>query len=141
MVKKTKKQVVFATNAKNTEALAAGQEIPDDINIIEFKPDPKLQAPEHLKKHGLTKRQLRYWCFRFRSSETSAVDALGAPEGVREYYESLDWFPGWKTFGVTWDLHKDNPFLIVPLKEDPTAKWNADAFLSSKELPKKSETN
>ena len=59
------------------------------------------------------RRQARYWCYRFRTEATGGAEATGAPEGFKEFVESLGGFGGWDMFADKWDLAGENPFIIV----------------------------
>ncbi len=85
----------------------------------------------------LSRRQVRYWCFRLHTESIGAAKADGCPEGLREHFEAHMWFPGWKKFGISWDVHPDNPLDIVPLKRSLESTWNAEALASARDLPPK----
>lgn len=87
--------------------------------------------------NDLSRHDIRYWCFRFHTESTGTVSAEGSPEGLREHFENLMWFPGWNKFGVSWDVHAKNPLDIVPLKRSLEAAWNAEALALTRELPTK----
>lgn len=75
---------------------------------------------------NMLKRQVRYWCFRFRTeTEEDGATADDAPKGLRERFEEMEWFQGWSKFGITWDVHDEDPFRIIPLKISLQDQWNA----------------
>lgn len=60
------------------------------------------------------KRRARYWCYRFRTEAVEGgAQATGAPEGFKEFVESLGGFGGWDTFADKWDIIGENPFIVV----------------------------
>ena len=60
-----------------------------------------------------TLRRARYWCYRFRNEAHGGADANDAPDGFKEFIESLPGFTDWKFFAERWDLIGENPFMIV----------------------------
>ena len=72
----------------------------------------------------LTRRKVRYWCFRFLTEQVEGIDASDAPEGLKERFEEMEWFQGWKKFGVTWDIAEDDFFRIVPRKTSIHQDWD-----------------
>jgi len=73
----------------------------------------------------MTRRQIRYWLFRFRTeTEENGASAEGSPEGLREKFEDMEWFQNWENFGITWDVHDEDFFRIVPLKQSLSDQWN-----------------
>lgn len=84
----------------------------------------------------MTRRQIRYWFFRFQTSlEEGGASAGDAPTGLREKYESHRHFGGWENFGVTWDLDKEETEVIVPLRYSLESEWNREVSASARELP------
>ena len=68
---------------------------------------PKIRVPNiEQKTHifNLSRSKVRYWCFRFRKEIVDGTDSNGAPAGLREHFEKLPGFTGWKEFAVSWDL-------------------------------------
>lgn len=85
---------------------------------------------------SLTRRQVRYWLFRFRvETESKGAPAEGAPVGLREYFEEHAHFLGWEVFGITWDVSADDPYVIVPLRHSLETMWNTEAMSTARELP------
>jgi len=84
----------------------------------------------------MTRRQIRYWFFRFRTElEPDGASAEGAPEGLKEKYESHPYFGGWDNFGVTWDLDTDDTERIVPLRFSLEQQWNTEIASLARTLP------
>lgn len=84
---------------------------------------------------NLTKKQIRYWCFRFNAESTNGTSAAGSPDGLKLHFEQLPWFPGWKNYGVTWDVDPKNSLDIKPLKESLVDAWNNEAIGLARDLP------
>ena len=60
------------------------------------------------------KRRARYWCYRFRTEAIEGgAPSTGAPEGFKEFVESLAGFGGWPAFADKWDITGENPFMVV----------------------------
>lgn len=87
-------------------------------------------VPENLKK--LNRKQIRYWCFRFQKEKLEGTDSSGAPDGMKEYFESMDWFSSWDTFAIKWDINQDNFLKIIPLKIDPNVEWDETLWSEAK---------
>lgn len=99
-----------------------------------LKPKPVV-APMLGNLRELTRRKVRYWCFRFKTEEVEFVPCTDAPAGLKGYFESLEWFSGWKQFAVTWDVRDESPLSIKPLKESSEVAWDRVLLEESKELP------
>jgi len=70
-----------------------------------------------LKKiSDLPRKEVRYWLFRFRKEEIDSIPSNGSPKGLKEHFENLKGFKGWKYFAVRWDLPPGEPSDIVPLE-------------------------
>jgi hypothetical protein len=82
----------------------------------------------------LTRHEVRYWLFRFRTAETGGASAEGAPLGLRERFEGHPHFSGWSSFGVTWDVAED-PFVLVPLRHSLEEQWNSQAWAAARPMP------
>ena len=85
----------------------------------------------------LPKRKIRYWLFRFKVESQGGASANGAPIGMREYFESHQYFIGWGKFNESkgWDLSEDNPLDIVPLRVGTNDAWNVELQKNSVPLP------
>jgi hypothetical protein len=91
-----------------------------------------------MKLEDLTRRQARYWYFRFRTAAEAGAPAKGAPAGLKKRLEAHPYFGGWEGFGITWDVG-DDPFSPVPLRISLEVQWNTEAMASARELPKPEE--
>lgn len=110
--------------------------------VKKIKSQPN-KAPATASLATLTKRQVRYWCFRFKTEALDGVPAVDAPAGLRAYFEALEWFSGWKDFALSWDVKESEPLAIKPLKEDPELAWDRVLLEEARELPvaKKNDSN
>jgi len=70
-----------------------------------------------LEKTGLLGRtylrKMRYWCYKYHHAAVEGLPEPNAPEGLKEFVEKLPGFAGWKKFAISWDIHGENPFMIV----------------------------
>lgn len=48
------------------------------------------------------------------------------PEGFKESFENQTYFRGWINYHVTWDVAKDDTWLIVPRTESLVAEWHRE---------------
>lgn len=83
----------------------------------------------------LNRKTVRYFCFRFSTEANGGAKSEGAPDGLREHFEKLAWFQGWKNFGSTWDVVHSSPLEIVPLTNSLVSSWDNDATSNAKEFP------
>lgn len=72
---------------------------------------------------GLTRRQIRYDCYRLRT-EAQGGEEAGIAQEFRAFFESQYWFMGWENFASTWDLSEDGRE-AVPRKFSEEAEWNS----------------
>jgi len=85
---------------------------------------------------GLTRHEIRYWCFRFNTAtKPEGSPATGSPTGLRKDFENNPHFGGWEGFGVTWDVDKEDPYRIVPLRHSLDTQWNTEMSSSARDLP------
>ncbi len=78
-----------------------------------------------MKLEELSRRQVRYWLFRFRTEKEGGAKATGAPRGLRKRFEGQPEFDGWAKFGMTWDVAEGDYFKAVPRKYTIHEEWNA----------------
>jgi len=83
----------------------------------------------------MTRRQVRYWLFRFRTEAEGGASSKGAPRGLRKHYEDHPHFGGWDSFGMTWDISADDVEVIIPLRYTLEQAWNTEAYANAKDLP------
>jgi len=84
--------------------------------------------------NNLTKRQIRYWCFRFRTEVEGGAPASGAPAGLKKHFEDIEWFSSWKDFSLVWDVKEDSPLEMIRLKENAEEVWRKVIEANAKEL-------
>lgn len=68
---------------------------------------------------NLTRREVRYWLFRFRKEVLQSVSSNGSPKGLKGHFEKQKGFKTWKDFAVKWDVPPGEPNDIVPLQMMP----------------------
>lgn len=106
--------------------------------LVRLSTDESNRKDHNIKQ---VRRQVRYWCFRFKTEESGACKADGAPKGIRKHFEDNDYFLGWKNFNESngWDVSHTEPLELVPLRMGSDDAWNKELEKSIKELPKKEE--
>lgn len=103
--------------------------------IVKIK-NKKSAAPSGVADSSvLSRKTIRYWLFRFATEANGGEKAVEAPTGLKEYFEGLTWFQGWKSFGITWDVVNDRPLEIKPLRVGLIEAWDKEAEDLAKELP------
>ncbi len=98
---------------------------------------------------NLTRRNIRYICFRLQTEAQGGAKADKEAEGimqyvykVREHLESQDDFGGWDKFAKTWDVDEKSPLVAVRRTSSIHSQWNKvlkdeAEELSAAEGPKK----
>lgn len=84
---------------------------------------------------NLPKRQIRYWCFRFKTEADGGARATGAPRGLKKHLEDSDGFEGWKRFAISWDVDEENPLVVVPRNFSVWEDWDRTLRRVVKPLP------
>lgn len=85
----------------------------------------------------MTRRETRYWLFRFATEAEGGANAADAPEGLRESYQDQQIFTfcgGWPAFGVKWDIDDDGE--VVAIEESLWTAWDKHCASVAKEMPK-----
>lgn len=72
---------------------------------------------------SLTRRDIRYLCFRLKTEADGGPEAPELPQGFRETFEGQELFRGWAAFGVSWDVDQEDFWKIVILKESLARQW------------------
>lgn len=93
-------------------------------------------ASATLKK--LSRSQVRYWCFRFRTELEEGVKAAGAPRGLRPHFEKMEFFAlagGWAEFASRWDVAYQDPLRMVARISTIWQDWNSKLAEVVPELP------
>jgi len=89
----------------------------------------------------LQKKQIRYWCFRFKTEVEGGAPAEGAPSGLREHFEGNSFFnlvKGWVGFASEWDIEmKDGNPEIKPIDKSIWKDWDEHCKSIAKSIPKK----
>lgn len=90
------------------------------------------------KLNELSKRSVRYWCFRYQNEAQGGAKATGSPRGLKKYFEALDLFEalgGWSMFADKWDVNEQSPLEIVVRKKSITQQWREDLIDGAMPLP------
>ena len=94
-----------------------------DGDILQGKYDE-----DYLRRNGLyertVRRKARYWCYKRQQAEEKGQVRDDAPKGFYEFIEKLPGFAGWKYFAKTWDIHGENPFMIVLRLRSVWQEWD-----------------
>lgn len=95
-----------------------------------------------LNMENLTRRQIRYLCFRIQTEADGGDAATAESSGVmsfvdevRENMEPQSGFDGWKMFAKTWDVDEDSPLKVVKRTSSIYTDWNHVLEKEVKELP------
>lgn len=90
----------------------------------------------------LTRRNIRYICFRIQAQENGGVKAPIEPIGIMAYVEEIkqhieeqDGFGGWGKFGVTWDVDEKYPLVVVGRKSSIQTEWKKILEREARDLP------
>ena len=91
---------------------------------------------------SLTRRQIRYLCFRLQTAAEGGSKADPEEGGllkhvlaVREHMEDQDGFGGWKTFAKTWDVDEKSPLVVINRTSSVQSEWNKVLKKESRDLP------
>lgn len=99
--------------------------------------------PKHLTNEVLKakvfRKQVRYWCFRYKNEIQNGSKATGSPRGLRKNFEENENFLGWDLFNESkgWDVGKDEPLEMKPLKFGSDELWNKHLKKTLPEVPVK----
>src|SRR5688572_20777725 len=90
----------------------------------------------------LTRRQIRYICFRLMTETDGGSKALREKTGnmklvdeVRDHFETQDDFGGWSKFAKTWDVDEKAPLVAVLRTSSINSDWNNSIKDATAELP------
>lgn len=79
---------------------------------------------ERIGATGRTKlRRLRYWCYRIQKAEGQEISVEDCPVGLKDFVEGLPGFLPWERFAITWDVHGEDPFMVIGRLTSPTQEW------------------
>lgn len=91
----------------------------------------------------LTKRQIRYLCFRLQTEVEGGNKATNEETGpmsfidkIKEHMEEQEDFGGWNMFAKTWDVDEKSPLVVVKRTSSIYSDWNKILKEEAKELPK-----
>lgn len=94
------------------------------------------------KIEDLTRRQIRYLCFRLQTEIDGGNKATQETEGtmsfvglIKEHMEDQDEFGGWKNFAKTWDVDHKSPLVTVKRSNSIHSEWNRVLRKLAQELP------
>lgn len=96
-----------------------------------------------LKITDLTRRQIRYICFRLQTQAEEggpvASDNESGPMSlageIKKHMESQDDFGEWKMFAKTWDVDEKSPLVVVKRTSSIYTNWNNILKKGAKDLP------
>lgn len=95
------------------------------------------------KIEDLTRRQIRYLCFRLQTEVEGGNKATREETGlmsfvdkIKEHMEEQEDFGGWKMFAKTWDVDEKSPLVVVKRTSSIYSDWNKILKEEAKELPK-----
>lgn len=95
-----------------------------------------------LNIEDLTRRQIRYICFRLQTEAGGGSAAASEEQGIMQYVdlvkkhiESQDDFGGWKMFAKTWDVDEKSPLVVVKRTSSIYSDWNNVMKKEAKDLP------
>jgi len=89
----------------------------------------------------LTRRQIRYICFRLQIEAEGGNKAkkdngpLKFIDEIREHMETQSEFGGWEKFGKTWDVDGKAPLVVVIRTSSIQTEWDKVVEAEAKELP------
>lgn len=95
----------------------------------------------------LTRRQIRYICFRLQTEAeggnlasqelTGVMNSVGK---IKKHMESQDDFGGWKMFAKTWDVDEKSPMVVVKRVSSIYTDWNNVLKKEAKDFPQATQT-
>ncbi len=95
-----------------------------------------------MKFEDLTRRNIRYICFRLQTEATGGAKAKKEKEGImafvdkiKEHMEDQEDFGGWDKFAKTWDVDEKSPLVAVKRNSSIQTEWNKILKEETKELP------
>ena len=96
----------------------------------------------------LTRRNIRYICFRIQSEQSGGVTApiessgiMAHIEEVKAHLEEQDGFGGWDKFAKTWDVDEKYPLVVVGRRSSIQTEWKKVLEKNAKELPPSDTTS
>lgn len=102
----------------------------------------KETTPTQHNMDKLTRRNIRYICFRLQTEATGGTKAEKEDEGimqfvdeVRGHMEEQEDFDGWNNFGKTWDVGEKSFLVAVLRKSSIQSEWDKVLKDEAKPLP------
>ena len=90
----------------------------------------------------LTRRQIRYICFRLQTEAEGSNKAAPEKTGImnlvdeiKEHIEMQEDFEGWKMFAKSWDVDQNSPLVVVKRNSSIYTDWNNVLKKEAKSLP------
>lgn len=68
------------------------------------------------------RKKIRYHLYRFQTERLGGPASIDKT-GLRERFEGMSLFQGWRFFGVTWDVALDDPMQIVSRDHSVAEEW------------------
>ena len=94
------------------------------------------------KIEDLTRREVRYLCFRLQTEAEGGNQATQENEGlmsfvnlIKEHLGDQDDFGGWPKFAKTWDVDQKSPLVTVKRSNSIHSEWNKVLKSLAKDLP------
>jgi hypothetical protein len=103
-----------------------------------------MNTQDQSELENLTKRQIRYICFRLQTEALGGAKAKTEKEGpmsltdeVKSHFEDQEDFGGWERFAKTWDVDEASPLVAVRRTSSIYTNWNRALKKETQELPTK----
>ena len=92
-----------------------------------------------LNMENLTRRNIRYICFRIQIEEVEGRSSKGDGiltfvSEVKAHMEGQDMFNGWAKFGQTWDVDEKAPLVVVSRTSSLHSDWNKVVERNAKDI-------
>ncbi len=95
------------------------------------------------KIEDLTRRQIRYLCFRLQTeveggnkATSEEIGLMSFVDKIKEHMEEQEDFGRWNMFAKTWDVDEKSPLVVVKRTSSIYSDWNKILKEEAKELPK-----
>lgn len=100
----------------------------DDLELDEMSEKEITRTVSAMSTEGLALRRarksVRYRLARIQTMVSGGPDAEDT-EGLKEKFEAMPLFGGWRFYGITWDVALGDPFEIVSRDHSQIEEWNA----------------
>ncbi len=105
-------------------------------------------TPTQLKIEDLTRRQIRYVCFRLQTEAEGGNAAkkentgpMSLVEDIKKHMEEQEDFSDWSKFAKTWDVDEKSHLVVVNRRSSIYSDWNKILKEETIEIPKELATN